>query len=124
MKMLLVGVVGVLAFQVLLALALVLGLMSAQSYDPIILNPDKELSEDGIAMTMICGDGHTPGGRGSEVLDKMRPSEAGHGGAWTRGRTVRGNCDIWYHHNLFYNPHAYETCLIGCDHDALERRLR
>ncbi len=73
-------------------------------------------------MVMLCGKGHTPGGRGSEVLEKMSPD--GDVGAWTRGRTVRGDCDIWYHHNLTYNPHASESCLIGCDHDWLERRLR
>jgi hypothetical protein len=24
---------------------------------------------------------------------------------------------------MLYNPHAYEACLIGCDHDFLERLL-
>jgi len=118
MKTLLVGAVGMLALQVLL----IGGLLSTQSYDPIILNPDKNLSGDGISMAMFCGEGHTPEGRGSEVLQKMPPD--GNGGAWSRGRTVRGNCDIWYHHNLFYNPHAHEACLVGCDHDLLERWLR
>ncbi len=116
---LLVGVVGVLAFQAFLAL----GLLSAQSYDPIILNPDKELSNNGVSMVMLCGEkGLTPQGRGSEVLSSMPPD--GDVGAWSRGRTVRGNCDTWYHHNVLYNPHTHEACLIGCDHDFLERRLR
>jgi hypothetical protein len=118
MKTLLVGAVGMLALQVLL----VGGLLSMQSLDPILLNPDKELSEDGVSMAMLCGEGQTPGGRGSEVLEKM--ASDGDIGAWTRGRTVRGNCDIWYHHSIMYNPQALETCLIGCDHDWLERRLR
>jgi hypothetical protein len=118
MKTLLVGAVGMLALQVLL----VGGLLSMQSLDPILLNPDKELSEDGVSMAMLCGEGQTPGGRGSEVLEKM--ASDGDIGAWTRGRTVLGNCDIWYHHSIMYNPQALETCLIGCDHDWLERRLR
>jgi len=115
--MLLVGALGMLALQALV----IGGLLSPQSYDPIILNPDKNLSGDGVAMVMLCGEGRTPKGRHSEILSKMPPD--GNWSAWSRGRTVRGNCDIWYHHNLFYNPHAWETCLIGCDHDILERRL-
>jgi hypothetical protein len=37
-------------------------------------------------MVMLCGEGHTPQGRGSEVLSKMPPD--GDVGAWTRGATV------------------------------------
>jgi hypothetical protein len=92
------------------------------SLDPILLNPDSELSEDGVSMVVLCGEGNTPEGRGSGVLEKMPPD--GDVGTWTRGRTVRGNCGIWYHHNFLYKPHAHEACLIGCDHDWLERRLR
>jgi hypothetical protein len=117
-KMLLPGVVGVLALQGFL----VGGLLAMDSLDPILLNPDKELSEDGIGMVMLCGEGVTPRGRGSGVLEKMPPD--GDIGAWTRGRTIRGNCDIWYHHSIMYNPHAHETCWIGCDHDLLERLVR
>jgi hypothetical protein len=111
-----------LALQVLLASLL----LSAKSYDPIVLNPDKEPSQDGVTMVMLCSDGGssaslTPQGRGSEVLSKIPPD--GNRGAWLRGRTVRGNCDIWYHHDPLNNPHAYEACLIGCDHDFLERLL-
>jgi len=118
-KPFLLGVVGVLALQVLLILVV----LSDGSINSIILNPDDELSNDGVSMVMFCSeDGITPGGRGSEVLDKMPPD--GDVGAWTRGRTVRRGCDIWYHHDPFYNPHAIEECWIGCDHDLLERRLR
>jgi hypothetical protein len=70
MKMLLVGAVGMLALQALL----VGGLLSIDSLDPILLNPDDDLSKDGISMVMLCGDGMTPGGTGSEVLDKMPPT--------------------------------------------------
>jgi hypothetical protein len=66
MKMLLVGAVGMLALQALL----VGGLLSIDS----LLNPDDDLSKDGISMVMLCGDGMTPGGTGSEVLDKMPPT--------------------------------------------------
>ena len=58
-------------------------------------------------MVMLCGDGMTPGGTGSEVLDKMPPD--GDIGAWTRGRSARDDCDIWYHHSVSYNPGAYEN---------------
>jgi hypothetical protein len=116
----LVGAVGILALQVVLAL----GILSMDSVDPVLLNPDEELSSDGVSMVMLCGEASeaTPEGRGSKVLEEMPPD--GDLGAWTRGRTVRGNCSIWYHHSILYNPHANETCLVGCDHDWLERRLR
>jgi hypothetical protein len=116
--MLLVGVVGVLALQGLLGW----GLLSMDSLDPVLLNPDQELNEDGITMVMLCGEGRTPLGRRSGLLEKMPPD--GGSFAWSRGRTLRGNCDIWYHHGPLYNPLANETCLVGCDHDWLERRLR
>ena len=118
MKMLLLGAVGMLALQALL----VGGYYALGSQGPILLRPVSELQEDGITMAMLCGEGHTPQGRGSRVLEEMPPD--GDMGAWSRGRTVRGDCDIWYHHNVFYNPLARESCLIGCDHDWLERRLR
>jgi hypothetical protein len=120
MKTMLVGALGMLALQVLL----VGSYLVVDSQDPILLNPESgSLEEDGLTMVMLCGEGHTPEGRGSEVLSKMPPD--GDIGGWSRGRTLRGDsCDIWYHHNIFYNPHAYEECLIGCDHDWLERRLR
>jgi hypothetical protein len=114
----LVGVVGVLVVQVLL----IGGLLFMDSLDPILLNPDKELSQDGLSMVMFCTEnGITPQGRQSEVLERM--PAGGDVGAWSRGTTVRGNCDIWYHHSVLYNPHAHEACWIGCDHDLLERLL-
>jgi hypothetical protein len=119
MKTLLVGVVGVIALQVLLVGAY----LAVDSQDPILLDPESgSLEQDGLTMVMLCGEGRTPEGRGSEVLSKMPPD--GDLGGWSRGRTIRGNCDIWDHHNMLYNPHAYEECLIGCDHDFLERLLR
>jgi hypothetical protein len=101
MKMLLVGALGMLALQVVLVGAY----LAMSKQDPFILNPDSgSLEPDGITMVMLCGEGHTPEGRRSEVLSKM-PLD-GDLGAWTRGRTLRGNCDIWYHHTIFYNPHG------------------
>jgi hypothetical protein len=101
MRMLLVGALGMLALEVLL----VGGYLAASSQDPFILNPNSgSLEEDGITMVMLCGQGHTPEGRLSEVLSKMPPD--GDIGGWSRGRTLRGDCGIWYHHNIFYNPHG------------------
>jgi len=103
-KLPLVGAIGMLALQALL----VLGYLAVDSQDPILLNPESgSLEEDGLTMVMLCGEGHTPEGRGSEVLSKMPPD--GDMGGWSRGRALRGEaslCDIWYHHNVFYNPHA------------------
>jgi len=119
MKTLLVGVVGVLALQALL----VGGYLAVDSQDPIILNPESgSLQTDGVTMIMFCGENNNLSGSGSGVLDKVPPD--GYAGAWTRGRTLRGDCNVFYHHSLAYNPHAHEACLIGCDHDWLERLLR
>jgi hypothetical protein len=119
MKTMLVGALVMFALQVVL----VGSYLVVDSQDPIILDPESgSLEEDGLTMVMLCGEGHTPEGRGSEVLSKMPPD--GDIGAWSRGRALQRGCDIWYHHNILYNPHALETCLIGCDHDWLERRLR
>jgi hypothetical protein len=70
MKMLLVGAVGMLALQALL----IGGLLSMDSLDSILLNPDDDLSKDGISVVMLCRDGMPPGDTGSEVLDKMPPT--------------------------------------------------
>ena len=43
-------------------------------------------------MVMYCGESNV-----REELDKVPPD--GGLGPWTRGRTIRGDCDIWYHHN-------------------------
>ena len=92
MKMLLVGAVGMLALQVVL----VLWYLAASSQDPIILNPDRgNLLENGIAMAMVCGES-------SGVLDKVPPNGED-AGPWTRGRTVRGDCNIYYHHDTYYH---------------------
>jgi hypothetical protein len=99
-KTLLVGALGMLALQVVL----VGGYLVVDSQDPILLNPESgSLEEDGLTMVMLCGEGHTPEGRLSEVLSTMPPD--GDIGGWTRGSTVWGDCVIWYHHNTFYNPH-------------------
>jgi hypothetical protein len=72
MKTLLAGAVGMLALQVLL----VGGYLAVSSQDPIILNPDRaNLDEGGVTMAMLCGDGRTPQGRGSKVLEEMPPTE-------------------------------------------------
>jgi len=116
--MLLLGAVGVLGFQAVF----IGGLLSLDDIDPLILNPDSDLNRNGISMVMLCSkENLTSEGIGSELLSSMPPN--GDSGAWTRGRTVRGGCDIFYHHDRTYNPHAWETCTIGCDHDVFERRL-
>ena len=43
-------------------------------------------------MVMYCGESNV-----REELDKVPPD--GGLGPWTRGRTIRGDCHIWYHHN-------------------------
>jgi hypothetical protein len=83
MKMLLPGAVGGLALQVLL----VGGYFAANSQGPIILHPDSELAESGVTMAMFCGDGS-----GSRALDKVPAGEDL--GPWTKGRSMRGDCDI------------------------------
>lgn len=107
MKMSLLGVVGVLALQALLVVGYLA--VSRYEYDPIVLNPDsvlnpdrKPLDKSGVAMVMFCGEGSTPQGRGSEALEKVPPN--GDVGSWSWGRTVRGDCDIWYHHQVQNGP--------------------
>jgi hypothetical protein len=118
MKMLLAGAVGMLAVQALL----IGGYYALGSQGPLLLRPDSLPDQEGVMMAVLCGEGRTPQGRGSAVLEAMPPN--GNVGAWSRGRTIRGGCSIWYHHSILYNPSAHEACLIGCDHDWLERRLR
>jgi hypothetical protein len=89
MKTMLVGALGMFALQVLL----VGSYLVVDSQDPIILDPESgSLEEDGLTMVMLCGEGHTPEGRLSEVLSKMPPD--GDIGAWSRGRALRRGCDI------------------------------
>jgi hypothetical protein len=121
----LVGVVAFFVGAVWMLLAEVLlvgGWFALGSQGPLLLRPDSKLNEDGITVAMLCGEDRTPEGRGSKVLEEMPPD--GDEGAWSRGRPVLGGCTIWYHHSVLYNPHAHEACLVGCDHDFLERRLR
>jgi hypothetical protein len=86
MKMLLgasLGAVGMLAIQALL----IVGFLAVSEQDPFILNPNSgSLEPDGLTMVMFCGEGHTPEGRGSEVLQKMPPD--GRLGGWSQGRTT------------------------------------
>jgi hypothetical protein len=107
MKRLLLGAVGMLALQALL----VFGYLTESQYDPIILDPGnkvldpdrKPLDETGVAMVVFCGEGRTPQGRGSEVLEKVPPN--GERGSWSRrGRTVLDDCDVWYHHQVQNGP--------------------
>ena len=91
----LVGMLALLAVQVLL----VWGYLAVNQQDPIILNPDRNLDDNGVAMVMFCGDGS-----GREVLDKVPPDKEL--GPWTRGRTIREDCTSWYHHSVLYHRHA------------------
>jgi hypothetical protein len=92
----LMGALGILALQALL----VFGFLAVSEQDPIILNPNSgSLVDNGVMMVVYCGEGS---GRG--MLDKVPPNGAL--GPWSKGRTVWGNCDIWYHHTIFYNPHG------------------
>jgi hypothetical protein len=92
--MVLLGAVGVVALQALL----VVGFLAVNRAAPIVLNPERPLDLSGVAMLMFCGEGRTPQGRGSGVLEKVPPN--GDVGSWSRGRTVRGNCDIWHHRQI------------------------
>jgi hypothetical protein len=95
MMRILVGAVGVIVVQAIL----VWGYLAVNQQDPIILNPDRRLDENGAAMIMFCGDGSD-----KEMLDQVPPDKEL--GPWTRGRTIRGDCDIWYHHSVLYRPGA------------------
>jgi hypothetical protein len=92
MRTLLTGAVGAL----ILSALLVSGYLWLARDNLIILSLDRgALVEDGVMMTMVCGKGS-----GKEVLDKVPLN--GSLGPWTKGRTVRGDCDIWYHHTPNY----------------------
>jgi len=93
-KSILLGMVGVLALQVLL----VFGYLALNVNDPFILDPAGGVNPHGVAMVMLCGEGITPEGRGSEVLNNMPPD--GDLGPWYRGRTVGGGCNIFYHYGI------------------------
>ncbi len=94
MKTLLAGAVGMLALRVLL----VGYYLVVNQQDPIILNPDWSLDDDGITMVMYCGESNV-----REELDEVPPD--GGSGPWTQARTIWGDCDIWYHHNA-----GHHTC--------------
>ena len=86
------GALGVLTVQVLLIWAYLL----VNGSDPIILNPDRRLDKNGPTALIACGPG--------DDRAITRTVEGGEYGIWTRGRTVRGDCDIWYHHEVGYRP--------------------
>jgi len=87
------GAVGVVALQALL----IIGYLAVGRQDPIVLNPDRHALEDeGVSMVMFCGKG------GGGVLTKVSPN--GGSGPWTRGGTVRGDCQVWWHHDVWYVP--------------------
>jgi|SRR5215216_2457024 len=92
--MLAIGAVLMLALQVLL----VLGYLALSFNDPFLLDLPGGVNPNGIAMVMLCGKGMTPEGRGSEVLNNMPPD--GDLGPWYRGRTVQGDCNIFYHYGI------------------------
>jgi hypothetical protein len=93
MKMFLMGAVAAL----LLSALLVSGYLFVSKENRIVLILDSgALVENGVMMTMFCGKGS-----GKELLDKVPPD--GNVGPWTKGRTVRGDCDIWYHHTERYS---------------------
>ena len=95
MKAVLLGAVGMLVLQVLL----VVGYLSVNKQDPIILNPDRGgLVASGVMMATFCGEGSS----GKEMLPGL-PSN-GRWDSWTRGQIVRGDCDVWYHHRDGYSP--------------------
>lgn len=57
--------------------------------DPIVLNPDRGgLVENGVVMAALCGEA----GSGKEMLDVLPPNRRWD--SWTRGTTVRDDCDI------------------------------
>ena len=104
--MLLVVAVGVLALQALL----VTGYLAVKRDDPIVLNPDRGiLSRGGVMMAVYCG----RGGRGKDLLDKIPPD--GWDGPWSKGRTLPGDCDIWYHHPSSWRPCEPGHCRLTFD---------
>jgi len=83
----------VLALQALL----IVGYLAVSEQDPIILDPDRGgLAETGVVMAAYCGYDS-----GKEMLDGIPDGDLG---SWTKGRTVRGDCTIWYHHGALYRP--------------------
>jgi hypothetical protein len=83
MKMLLLGVVGVLALQALL----VVGYLAVSRYDPIVLNPDRgRLDDSGVTMVMFCGRAAHPNVGVVECWRRCPPTET-----WARGRG-EGRC--------------------------------
>jgi len=92
--MLAIGAAGMLVLQVLLVLAY----LALSFNDPFILDPPGGTNPNGIAMVMLCGKGITPEGRGSGVLNNMPPD--GDLGPWSRGRTVQGDCNVFYHYGI------------------------
>jgi len=100
MKTLLMGAVGVLVLQALLFLGYlaVYGQDPIIRQDPITLNPPGGLDLNGVRMVMFCGENSIISGSGRGMLDKVPPD--GHLGPWTRGRTMQGDCTIWYHQSV------------------------
>lgn len=90
-----------------LQVLLVGGYLAAHETDPMVLNPARGgLVEEGVVMAAFCGSGS-----GKEMLDRIPPD--GGLGPWTKGRTVQGDCTVWYHHGTLYRPcdpsHAEHT---------------
>jgi len=115
-NMVLLGAIGVLVLQALLVWVY----LAMNKQDPIVLNPDRGgLVETGVVMAAVCGEG----GSGKEMLDSLPAN--GRWDSWTRGQTIRGDCDIWYHHRSGYSPcsHREYTFDRPCG-DAFFRNYR
>jgi len=91
---------------ILVQTLLILGYLAANRQDPIILNPDRKLDENGVGMVMICNDDV-----GNEMLDKIPPD--GESGPWTRGRTLTNGCSILYHHSTLYHSCLHDHPTLG-----------
>ena len=93
MYRILLGAIGALVLSALL----VSGYLWLARENLIILSLDRgALVKNGVMLATYCGKGS-----GKEMLDKVPPD--GSSGPWTKGRTVRGDCDIWYHHTNRYS---------------------
>ncbi len=109
MRKLLLGALAMLALQVLL----ILGYLAVNAQDPIILNPDRgAMVHNGVMMAAFCG---PQSGKG--MLAKI--STDGRFDSWTKGRTVRSRCTIWYHHHEGYNPCAGHNQFVFNRHPCL-----
>ena len=99
-------------FIVVFAAGLLVGLLlfeAVHETDPLIFHDGGEaITRDGVALVMLCGEYRY---RGNAII-KDRPDQTAvalldsHAGAergdWTK--RDRGDCDVYYHHDLPLNP--------------------